>query len=205
MRITLFVLSIIGFVSIIFLFFSIFTLKNIINPSKDLIKNNYYAVVILSGNPDRALVAAEMYFSKNAELVLLSNEDSTVKNYFTGDSMPIHKIYFNSLISNKIKPENILLFGNNKSTYDEVRELQRIKFIKNKKILIVTDKYHHYRVRMLLDHFDISQSVDLYPMSRGDKVLDKKYIQNITLEYFKIILFYFFDNYDNFVSLIHRG
>ena len=98
MRITLFVLSAIGFVSIIFLLFSIFTLKNIINPYKDLIKNNYYAVVILSGNPDRASVAATMYFSKNAEVILLSNEDSTVKNYHTGGLTPVHKIYLLSLI-----------------------------------------------------------------------------------------------------------
>ena len=203
MRVTLFVLSSIGFVSIIFLFFSIFTLNNIINPSKDLIKQNYYAVVILSGDPNRASVAAELYFSKNAEIVLLSYEDSTLKNYFTGELIPINKIYLNSLLSNKIKRENILFFGNNKSTYDEVSELQRIKFIKNKKILIVTDKYHHYRVRLLLDHFNISQSVDIYPISRSDEMLDKKYIQNIVLEYFKIILFYFFDDYDNFISLIH--
>ena len=203
MRVTLFVLSSIGFVSIIFLFFSIFTLNNIINPSKDLIKQNYYAVVILSGDPNRASVAAELYFSKNAEIVLLSYEDSTLKNYFTGELIPINKIYLNSLLSNKIKRENILFFGNNKSTYDEVSELQRIKFIKNKKILIVTDKYHHYRVRLLLDHFNISQSVDIYPISRSDEMLDKKYIQNIVLEYFKIILFYFFDDYDNFISPIH--
>ena len=205
MRVTLFVLSSIGFVSIIFLFFSIFTLNNIINPSKDLIKQNYYAVVILSGDPNRASAAAELYFSKNAEIVLLSYEDSTLKNYFTGELIPINKIYLNSLLSNKIKRENILFFGNNKSTYDEVSELQGIKFIKNKKILIVTDKYHHYRVRLLLDHFNISQSVDIYPISRSDEMLDKKYIQNIVLEYFKIILFYFFDDYDNFISLIHSG
>ena len=203
MRVTLFVLSTIGFVSTIFLLFSIFTLKNIINPNKDLIKNNYYAVVILSGNPDRASVAAKMYFSKNAEVILLSNEDSTVKNYHTGDLIPVHKIYLNLLLSNNIKRENILLFGNNSSTYDEVRELQKIETIKNKKILIITDKYHHYRVRMLLNHFDISQSVDLYPMSQNHEVSDKKIMQNIILEYFKIILFYLFDDYDNFISLIH--
>ena len=203
MRVTLFVLSAIGFASIIFLLFSIFTLKNIINPNKDLIKNNYYAVVILSGNPDRASVAAKMYFSKNAEVILLSNEDSTVKNYHTGDLIPVHKIYLNLLLSNNIKRDNILLFGNNSSTYDEVRELQKIETIKNKKILIITDKYHHYRVRMLLNHFDISQSVDLYPMSHNHEVSDKKIMQNIILEYFKIILFYFFDDYDNFISPIH--
>ena len=203
MRVILFVLSAIGFVSIIFLLFSIFTLKNIINPNKDLIKNNYYAVVILSGNPDRASVAAKMYFSKNAEVILLSNEDSTVKNYHTGDLIPVHKIYLNLLLSNNIKRENILLFGNNRSTYDEVRELQRIKAIKNKQILIVTDEYHHYRVRMLLNHFNISQSVDLYPISRSYEIPEKKFIQNIILEYFKIILFYFFDDYDNFTSLVH--
>ena len=203
MRVTLFVLSAIGFVSIIFLLFSIFTLKNIINPNKDLIKNNYYAVVILSGNPDRASVAAKMYFSKNAEVILVSNEDSTVKNYHTGGLTPVHKIYLNSLLSNNIKRENILLFGNNRSTYDEVRELQKIKAIKSRKILIVTDKYHHYRVRMLLKHFDISQNVDLYPMSPSLDVSDKKIMQSIILEYFKIILFYFFDDYDNFISPIH--
>ena len=203
MRVTLFVLSAIGFASIIFLLFSIFTLKNIINPNKDLIKNNYYAVVILSGNPDRASVAAKMYFSKNAEVILVSNEDSTVKNYHTGGLTPVHKIYLNSLLSNNIKRENILLFGNNRSTYDEVRELQKITAIKNKQILIVTDEYHHYRVRMLLNHFNISQSVDLYPISRSYEIPKKKFIQNIILEYFKIILFYFFDDYDNFISLIH--
>ena len=203
MRVTLFVLSAIGFVSIIFLLFSIFTLNNIINPNKDLIKNNYYAIVILSGNPNRASVAAEMYFSKNAEVILVSNEDSTAKNYHTGDLIPLHKIYLNLLLSNNIKRENILLFGNNRSTYDEVRELQRIKAIKNKQILIVTDEYHHYRVRMLLNHFNISQSVDLYPISRSYEIPEKKFIQNIILEYFKIILFYFFDDYDNFIGLIH--
>ncbi len=203
MRAIQFVLSAIGFVSVIFLLFSIFTLKNIINPNKDLIKDNYYAVVILSGNPDRASVAAEMYLNKNAEVILVSNEDSTVKNYDTGDLTPVHKIYLNSLLSNNIKRENILLFGNNRSTYDEVRELKKIEAIKNKKILIVTDKYHHYRVRMLLIHFDISQNVDLYPISCSYEVPDKKFIQNIILEYFKIILFYFFDDYDNFISLIH--
>ena len=203
MRAIQFVLSAIGFVSVIFLLFSIFTLKNIINPNKDLIKDNYYAVVILSGNPDRASVAAEMYLNKNAEVILVSNEDSTVKNYDTGDLTPVHKIYLNSLLSNNIKRENILLFGNNRSTYDEVRELKKIEAIKNKKILIVTDKYHHYRVRMLLIHFDISQNVDLYPISCSYEVPDKKFIQNIILEYFKIILFYFFDDYDNFISPIH--
>ena len=203
MRVILFVLSAIGFVSIIFLFFSIFTLKNIINPNKDLIKNNYYAVVILSGNPDRALVAAEMYLNKNAEVILVSNEDSTVKNYDTGNLTPVSKIYLNLLLSNNIQRENILFFGNNRSTYDEVKELQKIEAIKNKKILIVTDKYHHYRVRMLLKHFNNSQNVDLYPMSPSLGVSDKKIMQSIILEYFKIILFYFFDDYDNFISLIH--
>ena len=57
-----------------------------------------------------------MYFSKNAEVILVSNEDSTVKNYHTGGLTPVHKIYLNSLLSNNIKRENILLFGNKTPT-----------------------------------------------------------------------------------------
>ncbi len=204
MRFILFVFSTIGFVSIIFLFFSIVTFSNIINPSKDIIKNNYNIVVILSGNPDRALTAANMYFSKNAEMILLSKENSVVKNHFTGNLTPTYEVYLDLLSSKNIERKNILLFGNNRSTYDELRELANINFIKNKNILIITDQYHHYRVRMLLDYFEISEGVDLYPTTSSLNQSNKKYFQNIFLEYMKIILFYSFNDYDNFISLYHK-
>tara|TARA_Y100000817_G_scaffold312941_1_gene307892 strand:- start:2078 stop:2701 length:624 start_codon:yes stop_codon:yes gene_type:complete len=204
LRFILFVFSTIGFVSIIFLFFSIVTFSNIINPSKDIIKNNYNIVVILSGNPDRALTAANMYFSKNAEMILLSKENSVVKNHFTGNLTPTYEVYLDLLSSKNIERKNILLFGNNRSTYDELRELANINFIKNKNILIITDQYHHYRVRMLLDYFEISEGVDLYPTTSSLNQSNKKYFQNIFLEYMKIILFYSFNDYDNFISLYHK-
>ena len=184
--------------------FSLYSINKIAYPNQDLIKENYYAVVVLSGNPDRAIKSAEMYFEKNASTILLSRDNKLVKNYSSGDSMPAYKMYLNLLISKRVNRKNILIFGNNKSTFDEIRELSKISFIKNKNILIVTDRYHHYRVRKLLNYFDISDDIDLYPLDSDYQSSDKTLIQNIFLEYTKIILFYLFTDYDNLVNIFHK-
>ncbi len=203
MRYIYVIFSVLGIISFIFLAFSIYTINKIVYPEQDLIKDKYYAIVVLSGNPERAILAAEKYFEKNASTILLSREITLFKDYLTENSIPTYKIYL-KILTKKINKKNIILFGNNTSTYDEIRELSKLSFISNKNILIVTDKYHHYRVRKLLKHFNISNDIDLYPLISNYNLSNKYHIKNIFLEYTKIILFYLFTDYDNLANIIYK-
>ncbi len=203
MRYIYVIFSVLGIISFIFLAFSIYTINKIVYPEQDLIKDKYYAIVVLSGNPERAILAAEKYFEKNASTILLSREITLFKDYLTENSIPTYKIYL-KILTKKINKKNIILFGNNTSTYDEIRELSKLSFISNKNILIVTDKYHHYRVRKLLKYFNISNDIDLYPLISNYNLSNKYHIKNIFLEYTKIILFYLFTDYDNLANIIYK-
>ena len=194
--------STIGIISVSFIFISIFLIYNIVNPDHDLIDDNYHAIAILSGDLHRAEVASNMYFNKNASLILLSRETALFRDILSNKKNTVYQVYIDFLISKKIDRNNIYLFGDNKSTYDEIKALSDIPFIDKKKILIVTDHYHSYRVKQLFKYFDMPVNVHIFPIMPIENITNKSYIQNVILEYLKLMFFYVFTNYDSFEDYI---
>ena len=109
MRYIYVIFSVLGIISFIFLAFSIYTINKIVYPEQDLIKDKYYAIVVLSGNPERAILAAEKYFEKNASTILLSREITLFKDYLTENSIPTYKIYL-KILTKKINKKYYIIW-----------------------------------------------------------------------------------------------
>ena len=105
-----------------------YLLFKITNPEIKNINSSYDAIVILSGNPERAVVGSRLFFEKDAKFIYLSKEASIVKNYISSsDEQRVYEKYIDILLKNNILIENIILFGtDNKSTYDEARFFSKI-------------------------------------------------------------------------------
>ena len=155
-------------------------------------EESYEKIAVLSGNVGRVLKASELFKSKNAEYILLSKESRLVENY-SSESKPLflYQYYINVLVNNGVDRNSILLFGDNRNTYEEISSLSKVLKSKSSKILLVTDRYHISRVQEIIRHFNLLDKIDLFAVENNpEKLITKRQIQNYILEYFKLLNFY---------------
>ena len=180
-----------------------FFIYSITNP---VIQNQYFeydALVILSGNPQRAITASTIYHEKKIKKIYLSKEKNILHNYID-DSRSIftYELYLNILLTRNVPRDDILLFGtNNKSTYQEVLALSNSTVSNYKKILIITDKYHIFRAQKIFKKHLAGHQVDFFhqPVS-NDWMSSKESIHIIFSETLKLILFYTFNDFENYLT-----
>ena len=77
----------------------------------------------------------------------------------------------------------------NHSTFDEISSLASYLQLNNERVLVVTDRYHANRVKIIAEHLNILHNINLYLIDADDR---KHLIQSYILEYFKTINFYLF-------------
>jgi len=196
--------SIFGFISflIIIIFFNL--ISKISNHEEYTLLPKYDAIVILSGNPERAIFASQLYKHGLADKIFLSKEQKVIKNYLISEkNILTYKYYLKILLQNSIPENNIILFGiNNKSTIDEAKSLSVFFDSKTLNILVVTNKYHIYRSKLILQKYLPNKNIHfVYPDEFNEKWWKDKYqILNIFNELFKTIFFYLFTDFDNYLS-----
>jgi len=181
-----------GVISFIFILFSVKLIEEIVHPNIKSNELSYEYIVVLSGNVNRVVKASELFTTKNASYILLSKEDRLIENQVSeSESVSVYQYYIEVLVSKGIERNNIILFGDNKNTRDEIISLSKILKTKSFKMLLVTDSYHINRVQKLLIQFDLSDKIDLYPIEvNPDGKISKRALQNYILEYFKLLNFY---------------
>ena len=196
-------LLIIGLTTVLLLAITYYLFFKITNPEPNDLKSHYDAIVILSGNPERAVVGSKLFFDKDAGFVYLSKEDSNIKNYInSSDEKRIYETYIDILLKNNILRENIVLFGtNNKSTYDEAKSFSKINLSDANKVLIVTNKFHVYRAKKIFNEFEQSVEIDFFYINDTQEwSRDKHSIMMILSEIMKCFLYYIFGNFDGYLS-----
>ncbi len=192
MRLLSYFFTLFGVISFIFLLFSVKLIEEIVHPNIKSNELSYEYIVVLSGNVNRVIKASELFRTKNASYILLSKEDRLIENQVSeSESVSVYQHYINVLVSKGIERNNIILFGDNENTRDEIISLSKILKTKSFKMLLVTDSYHINRVQKLLSQFDLSDKIDLYPIEvNPDGKISKRALQNYILEYFKLLNFY---------------
>ena len=198
--------AIIGLISIILFITSIFLITKITNPPVDNYYSEYDAIVILSGNSERAKLAGKLYQENKSKIILLSKENKLLNNYF-GSREPIetYKQYIKILKQNNIPQKNIILFGdNNRSTFEEAKALSGLESPQLKNILIITNKYHVLRAKIIFSQIMPQQTIHfLYPefYQNNDNWLKNKIsIIIVFKELAKTILFFLFDDFDGYLA-----
>ena len=198
-------LLITGLATVLLLVITYYLFFEITNPEANNLDSHYDAIVILSGNPERAVAGSKLFFDKDADFIYLSKENKKIKNYIDpSNEKRVYETYINILLKNNISRGNIILFGtNNKSTYDEAKNFSNINLSGINKVLIVTDKFHIHRAKMIFNEFKQSVEIDFFYVNDTDNwSRDKQSIMMILSEIMKCFLFYIFDNFDGYLS--HR-
>jgi len=198
-------LLITGLATVLLLVITYYLFFEITNPEANNLDSHYDAIVILSGNPERAVVGSKLFFDKDADFIYLSKENKKIKNYIDpSNEKRVYETYINILLKNNISRGNIILFGtNNKSTYDEAKNFSNINLSGINKVLIVTNKFHIHRAKMIFNEFKQSVEIDFFYVDDTDNwSRDKQSIMMILSEIMKCFLFYIFDNFDGYLS--HR-
>jgi len=157
----------------------------------------------LSGNPERAVVGSQLFFEKNARFVYLSKEASVVKNYInSSDEKRVYEQYIEILQKNNISRENIVLFGtDNTSTYDEARFFSKIDASGIRNVLIVTNKFHIYRVKKIFNEFNQAVKIDFFYIDDiSDWKQDKQAIMVVVSEVMKCFLYYIYDDFNGYLA-----
>mgnify|MGYP006080730719 FL=1 len=180
-----------------------YLLFKITNPEIDRISSTYDAIVVLSGNPERAVVGSRLFFEKNAKLIYLSKEDSIVKNYInSSEEKRVYEEYIDILLKNNILRKNIVLFGiDNKSTYDEAKFFSEINPSNIKNVLIITNKFHIYRVKKIFKAFDQKVKTDFFYIDDvSDWKQNKRAIKMVFSEIMKCFLYYIYDDFNGYLA-----
>ena len=194
-------LEAIGLLSFIIIISSFFLIYKITKENIVGTKDYYDAIIILSGNPDRAFRASKLYFEKKSKAIFLSKEKAAYKNYYDpNDSKRTYELYLDILVKNGVEPRNIVLYGvNNKSTIDEVRELQKLDLSKHRDILIVTDYYHVFRADQMLKDINVKFNYDFditAPPTAWHE--NKDSILIVFSEVLKTYLYYIFEDFNSY-------
>ena len=198
-------LSFIGTISIIILAIISYLAYQITNPEKIIFDNEYDAIVILSGNPQRAITGSKLYKSKYSKYILLSKEDKIITNYLNPKlSIKTYELYISIIAANQIDINNIILFGmNNTSTYNEAISLRDLELKNVHKVLIVTDKYHIYRAKTIFNNIVSRYQMDFYyDNDQIDWTISKSSLLIIFSEILKSILYYVFTDFDRYLGKI---
>ena len=198
-------LEAIGLLSFIIIISSVFLIHEITKENIVGTKDYYDAIIVLSGNPERAFRASKLYFKKKSRVIFLSKEQATYKNYFDpNDSKSTYKLYSDILVKNGVEPRNIVLYGvNNKSTIDEARELQKLDLSEYKDILIITDRYHVFRIDQMLKDVNVKFNYDFDITARStDWYENKGSILIVFSELLKTYLYYIFEDFNSYQHYI---
>ena len=196
-------LSVIGLMTVLLSIIIFYLLFKITNPEIDRVSSTYDAIVVLSGNPERAVVGSRLFFEKNAKFIYLSKEDSIVKNYINlSEEKRVYEEYINILLKNNIPRKNIILFGiDNKSTYDEAKFFSKINSSDIKNVLIVTNKFHIYRVKKIFKAFDQKVKTDFFYIDDvSDWKQNKRAIKMVFSEIMKCFLYYIYDDFNGYLA-----
>ena len=180
-----------------------YLLFKITNPEIKNINSSYDAIVILSGNPERAVVGSRLFFEKDAKFIYLSKEASIVKNYISSsDEQRVYEKYIDILLKNNILIENIILFGtDNKSTYDEARFFSKINLPSMHNVLIVTNKFHVYRAKKIFNSFNQKVKTDFFYIDDiKDWKQDKSAIKIVLSEIMKCFLYYIYGDFNSYLA-----
>ena len=199
-------LAIIGLTSITLFIISIFLITKITNPPVDNYYSEYDAIVILSGNPERAKLAGKLYQENKSKIILLSKENKLLYDYF-GDREPKEnfKKYIEILKQNNVPQRDIILFGNNnRSTFEEAKELSYLESPQLKNILIITNKFHVFRAKKIFKQVMSKQTIHfLYPefyKNRDNWWKNKISIIIVFTELIKTMLFFLFDDFNGYLE-----
>ena len=198
-------LEIIGLISIIIFVSTLYLINQITDERHNVLENNYDAIIILSGNFDRASRASKLYFEKKAKYIYLSRENALIHNYSDPlKSKKTYEIYLNIINKNGIDRKNIIIYGtDNKSTIDEARELKKLEFKNNASVLIVTDIYHIYRANKIFEDMDFEFTFDFhYHQLTHNWFENKKSIMIVLSEVIKSYLYIIFEDFDAYLDYI---
>jgi uncharacterized SAM-binding protein YcdF (DUF218 family) len=198
-------LEAIGLFSFVIIISSFFFVYEITRENSVKIKDHYDAIVILSGNPERAFRASKLFFEKKSKIILLSKEQKIFKNYFKpNDSKKTYELYLDILVKSGIEPKNIILFGiNNKSTIDEVNELHKLDLSGYRDMLIVTDRYHVFRANQILKDINVRFNYDFdITIHSTDWYENKGSILIVFSELLKTYLYYIFGDFNSYKQYI---
>ena len=198
-------LEIIGLISIIFFASTIYLTHQITKERSTILNNTYDAIIILSGNFDRASRASELYFEKKAKYIYLSRESAIIHDYFDlSKSKKTYEIYLNIIKKNDIDRKNIILYGiDNKSTIDEARELKKLDFNNISSVLIVTDIYHIYRANKIFEDMNFAFTFDFHRQKISYNWYEnKKSIMIVLSEVMKYYLYNIFEDFDMYLDYI---
>ena len=196
-------LSIIGLITVLLSAITFYLLFKITNPKIEQIDSSYDAIVILSGNPERAVVGSRLFFEKDAEFIYLSKEASIVKNYInSSEERKVYEKYIDILLKNNIPRKNIILFGiDNKSTYDEAKFFSKINSPGIQNVLIVTNKFHIYRVQKIFNSFDQRVKKDFFYIDNiDDWKRDKSAVKMVFSEIIKCFLYYIYGDFNGYLA-----
>lgn len=198
-------LEAIGLFSFVIIISSFFFVYEITRENSVKIKDRYDAIVILSGNPERAFRASKLFFEKKSKIILLSKEQKIFRNYFKpNDSKRTYELYLDILVKSGIEPKNIILFGiNNKSTIDEVNELHKLDLSGYRDMLIVTDRYHVFRANQILKDINVRFNYDFdITIHSTDWYENKGSILIVFSELLKTYLYYIFGDFNSYKQYI---
>ncbi len=196
-------LEIIGLISIIFFGSTVYLINQITDERSTVLNDNYDAIIILSGNFDRASRASRLYFDKKAKYIYLSRENAIIHDYSNSSkSKKTYEIYLNIINKNDIDRKNIILYGiDNKSTIDEARELKKLDFINISSVLIVTDIYHIYRANKIFEDMNFEFKFDFHHQKISYNWYEnKKSIMIVLSEVMKYYLYNIFEDFDVYLD-----
>ncbi len=155
-------------------------------------------IVILSGQPSRALYAADLYrsgFSRDIYITRPIREQGLKVLDDLGISVPrAEDIYREILVKKGVPPESIHFLGNScLSTIDEADAINRTFKGDGCIVLIVTSPYHIKRARMVfkdrMSHCGFRMMATPYETYPGKWWTDQDSARNVLLEYIKIIYY----------------
>ena len=181
-----------GIISFTFIIFSLVLVYGVINPRVSEPAEVYETIVILSGNPDRVILASKLYYDKNAKFIFLSKESRLVKNNHRKDARQfVYQHYTQLLLKRGIEKNKIILFGPSKNTEDEFKALSQMLKNTSERVLVVTDTYHISRSIKNAKKFEIDHIIDFYPgLDSSAEDSKKNILSKYILEYFKTLNFY---------------
>jgi len=196
-------LLVIGLMTVLLSIITFYLLFKITNPEIDRIDSRYDAIVILSGNPERAVIGSKLFFKKDAKFIYLSKEAAIVKNYInSSEERKVYEKYIDILLKNNIPRKNIILFGiDNKSTYDEAKFFSKINSPSIQNVLIVTNKFHIYRVQKMFNSFDQRVKKDFFYIDNiDDWKRDKSAVKMVFSEIIKCFLYYIYGDFNGYLA-----
>ena len=196
-------LETIGLLSVIFIISSIFLINKITSNQSVPLQKQYDAIIILSGNFERASRASNLFFDKRSKYIYLSREEALINDYREPfKRKKTYEVYLEIIQTKGIHRNNVILFGsNNKSTLDEARELKKLNTQEISDVLVITDTYHRFRARKIFDSMSFPFKYDFdVPYQTHNWYEDKRSILIVLSELMKCYLYYIFEDFDVYLG-----